>query len=100
MSIFIWIEICYTILVGYLVVEERVQKKFRVTIPAELRDKIHLKEGDKVRITLDDGRVIIEPSWLVEHPTEKLASLGAPKRIVTDPNELEEKIRRHRVRKD
>jgi len=83
-----------------LTVEEMVQKKFRVTIPAELREKIRLKEGDKVRISLESGRLIIEPSWLVENPTEKLASLGAPKRMVTEPEELEEKIRRYRLRKE
>jgi AbrB family looped-hinge helix DNA binding protein len=82
------------------VVEERVQRKFRVTIPAELREKIHLREGDKVLMRLEDGRLIIEPSWLVEKPTETLASLGVPKKMVTEPDELEDKIRRYRVRKD
>jgi len=80
-----------------LTVEEIVQKKYRVTIPAELREKLRIKEGDRVRISLNDGRLIIEPHWLVEKPTEKLASLGTPKRMVTKPEELEEKIRRGRL---
>ena len=83
-----------------MVVEEVVQKKFRVTIPAEIREKLRLKEGDRVRISLESGRLIIEPSWLVEKPTEMLTSLGVPKRLVTEPEELEEKIRRGRVRKE
>ena len=82
-----------------MVVEEKVQKKFRVTIPTELREKMHLKEGDRVRITLKDGRLIIEPNWLVEGPTEKLASLGTPERMVSDPEELEAKIRGYRAKK-
>jgi len=81
-----------------LAIEEVVQKKYRVTIPAELREKLRLKEGDRVRVGLDDGRLIIEPHWLVRNPTEKLASLGTPKRLVTEPEELEEKIRKGRLR--
>jgi len=81
-----------------LTVEEVIQKKYRVTIPAELREKLRIKEGDRVRVSLGDRRLIIEPYWLVENPTEKLASLGTPKKIVTAPEELEEKIRRGRLR--
>lgn len=81
-----------------MAIEEVVQKKYRVTIPAELREKLRLKEGDRVRVGLDDGRLIIEPHWLVRNPTEKLASLGTPKRLVTEPEELEEKIRKGRLR--
>lgn len=81
-----------------MAVEEVVQKKYRITIPAELREKLRIKEGDKVRVILDDGRLIIEPHWLVEDPTERLASLGAPKKMVTKPEELEEKIRKGRLR--
>lgn len=81
-----------------MAIEEVVQKKYRVTIPAELREKLRIKEGDKVRVILDNGRLIIEPHWLVKKPTEKLADLGTPKRMVTEPKELEEQIRRGRLR--
>lgn len=81
-----------------MAVEEVVQKKYRVTIPAELREKLRIKEGDKVRVSLDSGRLIIEPQWLVKNPTEKLTGLGTPRRMVTEPEELEEKIRRGRLR--
>lgn len=83
-----------------MVVEEVVQKKFRVTIPAGIREKLRLREGDRVRISLESGRLIIEPSWFVEKPTEMLTSLGVPKRLVTEPEELEEKIKRGRIRKE
>ena len=81
-----------------MAVEEVVQKKYRITIPAELRERLRIREGDKVRIILDDGRLVIEPQWLVDNPTEKLASIGSPKKVVTEPGELEEKIRRGRLR--
>jgi AbrB family looped-hinge helix DNA binding protein len=82
-----------------LVVEETVQKKFRVTIPAKLREKLRIREGDKVRVSLEGVRLIIEPCWLVENPTEKLAGLGPPKRVVTEPKELERKIRKYRLKR-
>lgn len=81
-----------------MAVEEVVQKKYRVTIPAELRERLRLKEGDRVRVSLDGGRLVIEPYWLVRNPTERLAGLGTPRRVVTEPEELEEKIRRGRLR--
>lgn len=74
-----------------MVVEEVIQKKFRVTIPAELREKMCIREGDAVLVKLE-GRLIIELEWMVDHPTETLASLGAPKEMVTEPEKLEEKI--------
>lgn len=79
-----------------MAVEEIVQKKFRVTIPAELREKMCIREGDTVLVKLEGGRLIIAPKWIVSHPTETLASLGAPKEMVTEPEKLEEKIRKYR----
>ena len=81
-----------------MVSEEVVQKKFRVTIPAELREKMCIREGDTVLVKLEGSRLVIEPKWLVDRPTETLGSLGAPKEMVTEPERLEEKIRRHRSR--
>ncbi|MCD6530711.1 AbrB/MazE/SpoVT family DNA-binding domain-containing protein [Candidatus Bathyarchaeota archaeon] len=82
-----------------MVVEEIVQKKFRVTIPADMRRKLRIREGDKVYVSLEGARVIIEPCWLIKNPTEKLASLGSPKKTVTAPEELEKKIREYRTRR-
>ena len=80
-------------------VEEIIQKKFRVTIPAALREKLFLREGDTVLVKLEGGRLIVEPKWLVEHPTRDLASLGIPRKMVTDPEELEERLRKYRSTK-
>jgi len=85
-------------MVSRLSLEEVVQKKYRITIPVELREKLRIKEGDRVRIFLDDGRLIVQPHWFVKKPTERLSSLGTPRTIVTKPEELEEKIRKGRLR--
>lgn len=82
-----------------MVLEEVVQKKFRVTIPAELRKKMCIREGDTVLVKLEGSRLVIEPKWIVDRPTETLSSLGAPKEMVTEPEMLEEKIRIHRSRR-
>ncbi|MEJ2776237.1 AbrB/MazE/SpoVT family DNA-binding domain-containing protein [Sulfolobaceae archaeon RB850M] len=42
---------------GYIV---RIDERGRIVIPKEIRDKLNLKEGRKVEITLDEnGRIII-----------------------------------------
>jgi AbrB family looped-hinge helix DNA binding protein len=42
--------------------EVRVNSKGQVTIPAELRGKLNLKEGDKVELFLDrSGEVLMRP---------------------------------------
>ncbi len=41
---------------GYIVT---VDERGRIVIPKEIRDKLNLKEGSKVEINLDNGRIII-----------------------------------------
>ncbi|AWS00317.1 AbrB/MazE/SpoVT family DNA-binding domain-containing protein [Metallosphaera hakonensis] len=36
-----------------------VDERGRVVIPKEIREKLNLREGSKVEITLDNGRIII-----------------------------------------
>ena len=48
----------------------RVDRKGRIVIPRELRDRLGI--GDAVRIRVEGGRLIIEP---VRDPLEKLSRL-------------------------
>jgi len=48
----------------------RVRSKHSVTIPADVRKQIHLKVGDRVEVTAEDGRVVIRP--VVEIPRDQL----------------------------
>lgn len=41
-----------------------VGKKYVVVIPAEIRKKIGLKEGDLLKIQLKDNKIILEPVTL------------------------------------
>ncbi|ACR41441.1 AbrB/MazE/SpoVT family DNA-binding domain-containing protein [Saccharolobus islandicus] len=41
---------------GYIVT---VDERGRIVIPKDIRDKLNLKEGSKVEINLDNGRIII-----------------------------------------
>jgi len=38
----------------------RVTRNFRITIPKEVREKMNIKEGDSVRISVEGGKMIIE----------------------------------------
>ncbi|ADX84688.1 AbrB/MazE/SpoVT family DNA-binding domain-containing protein [Saccharolobus islandicus] len=41
----------------------KVTRNFQVTIPSEIREKLGIKEGDYVEVTLDEsnGAIIIKP---------------------------------------
>jgi len=41
----------------------KVTRNFQVTIPSEIREKLGIKEGDYVEVTLDEsnGTIIIKP---------------------------------------
>ncbi|ACP34996.1 transcriptional regulator, AbrB family [Sulfolobus islandicus L.S.2.15] len=41
---------------GYIVT---VDERGRIVIPKEIRDKLNLKEGSKVEINIENGRIII-----------------------------------------
>ncbi len=86
--------------------EVTLTSKGQITIPAELRAKLNLKEGDKVEFYLDrSGRVLMRPRNL--SPTAVFKS--APKRVraaaakMTDDEaiiaEVLEKDRRSRRRR-
>ena len=54
-----------------LTIVARVGKRRTLVIPKKMAEEIGLKEGDKVKLTLQDGKIIIEPSrdaiWLSIH---------------------------------
>jgi len=39
----------------------KVKTKFQVTIPAELRDRIHLKEGDMLEAVIEGDVIVLKP---------------------------------------
>ena len=43
-----------------------VKQKFQVTIPAKIRDHIHLEEGDTLEVVAEGGRIVLTPKVLVD----------------------------------
>ena len=39
----------------------RVSRKYQITIPKEIREKIGIKIGDRLLVRLEDKRIIFEP---------------------------------------
>ncbi|WP_247730490.1 AbrB/MazE/SpoVT family DNA-binding domain-containing protein [Halovivax limisalsi] len=41
--------------------ERRIDENGRVTLPESVRDQLDLEAGDRVRITVEDDRVVLRP---------------------------------------
>lgn len=58
----------------------RVKQKYQVTIPAAIRDKIHLHEGDTLEATGQDGNILLVPQEITDRnrrrPRQKLSLLS------------------------
>ncbi|MHA1589721.1 MAG: AbrB/MazE/SpoVT family DNA-binding domain-containing protein [Candidatus Njordarchaeales archaeon] len=53
-----------------------VSRKYQVTIPKDIREKLGIKVGDKVIVRLEDKRIIIEPIVKEkDKPLKRLLSL-------------------------
>jgi len=79
-------------------VRQIVQKKHRIAISKEFREALGIREGDEVELRLENGRIVIKPTWLVDNPTESLSGLirsGEP----LSPEEIEKEIHEERAKK-
>lgn len=54
----------------------KVLQKGKITIPADIRQRLAIKEGDCVTIEIINNRVTILPPNTVPNPTEVLRGLG------------------------
>lgn len=50
-------------------------QKGKITIPAEIRERLGIKEGDILTLELSGGRVVLLPPRTVLNPTEVLDGL-------------------------
>ena len=52
----------------------KVKEKFQITLPAELRDVLHLAVGDLLEATIQDNGIILKPKVVVdrEHAWAKM----------------------------
>jgi|GEM_PF-480289 AbrB family looped-hinge helix DNA binding protein len=56
--------------------EVRVLQKGKITIPASMRRKLGIEEGDCVRLEIINNKVVILPPNTVPNPTEVLRGLA------------------------
>jgi AbrB family looped-hinge helix DNA binding protein len=54
----------------------KVLQKGKITIPANIRQKLGISEGDCVTLEIINNRVVILPSNTVSNPTELLTGLA------------------------
>jgi AbrB family looped-hinge helix DNA binding protein len=54
----------------------RVLQKGKITIPANIRQKLGINEGDCVTLEIINNQIVILPPNTVPNPTELLLSLG------------------------
>jgi AbrB family looped-hinge helix DNA binding protein len=54
----------------------KVLQKGKITIPAKMRQKLGINEGDCVILDIVDNRVVILPPNTVPNPTELLSGLA------------------------
>jgi len=60
----------------YLGFQVRVLQKGKITIPAEIRERLGIKEGDVLTLELSGGKVILLPPKTLLNPTEILDGLA------------------------
>ena len=49
----------------------KITSKGRITLPLQIRQRLGLKNGDRVEVVIDNGRTIIRPAKPSENPFEK-----------------------------
>jgi antitoxin PrlF len=49
-----------------LTVQTVLRRKGQLTIPAEIREAVHLEEGDPVKIEVVDGAIMLRPCKVVD----------------------------------
>lgn len=69
----------------------RVKRKFQVTIPAEVRKRLDLAEGDYLEVTEEDNQIVLKPKLVLDKPDERaLAQLEAILDRIRQPGEVSE----------
>jgi AbrB family looped-hinge helix DNA binding protein len=64
--------------------QTKVLQKGKITIPAEIRQKLGISEGDYIKLEIVDGKLVLLPPNTVPNPTDLLAGLAEGVQI-TEP---------------
>jgi AbrB family looped-hinge helix DNA binding protein len=65
-----------------------VNAKGQVVIPADIRDRFHIKRGTRIAFVEDEGRLFIQPvtDAFIENMRGSLARQGMPAKLERDPD--------------
>ena len=77
----------------------KVLQKGKITIPADIRQKLGIVEGDYVKLQIIDNKVVIFPPNTVPNPTEMLTGLAAGIQVTEPVKQELSKAAAARVRK-
>ncbi len=61
----------------YLGEQARVLQKGKITIPAGIRQKLDIKEGDKIEFQIINNKLVLFPPNTIANPTEALIGLAS-----------------------
>ena len=56
--------------------QTKVLQKGKITIPAEIRQKLGISEGDYIKLEIVDGKLVLLPPNTVSNPTDLLSGLA------------------------
>jgi AbrB family looped-hinge helix DNA binding protein len=56
--------------------QRKVLQKGKITIPADIRQKLGINEGDQITLEIVDGRLLLLPPNTVPNPTDLLTGLA------------------------
>ena len=51
----------------------KVKERFQVTIPAQVRQALHIEEGDLLEAQVEDGRIVLKPKAVVDRDSVEAA---------------------------
>ena len=64
--------------------QAKVLQKGKITIPADIRQKLGISEGDYITIEIVDGKLLLSPPNTVPNPTDLLTGLAEGAQV-TEP---------------
>ncbi len=77
----------------------KVLQKGKITIPARIRKKLGIDEGDHVRLQIIDNKIVLFPPNTVSNPTELLTGLAEGEPLAEPVKKELRKAAAARVRK-
>jgi AbrB family looped-hinge helix DNA binding protein len=85
--------------VKYVGEQVKVLQKGKITIPANIREKLQIEEGDIIELRIIDNKVVIFPPNTVPNPTEVLSGLAEGIQVAEPVKKELQKASAERVRR-